>query len=302
MKRVIEKAKCIVVGVVIAMVGTALTGCSLVDRAFTALGDRVGEYIETVTYDNTDVRDNFSYSWRTSDNTGYIETYFWDGSDEKRHISVPESFDDIKITEVGGIHGRGVPAPFFVDVTHGMPDKELRKITHMDDVSATNTEYIDFYLYINEEHIGNVSVMNTYYYEEATSTIYVSQITVIDTTKVFKDTDFGYGLLPGVTDIETISYKAIVLGSGNSRVPGPTDYRYVGVAYISEEAADTIRDKYDLEKCDVEIEESVLQIYTELKDKEWEGSKDLSKDIIKPGCSGDIYISGNVIYFEMSTY
>ena len=302
MKRVIEKAKYIALGVVVAMAGTALTGCSLVDRAFTALGDKVGDYMDTITYDNTDVRDNFSYSWRTSDNTGYIETYFWDGSEEGKHINVPEGFDDITITGVGGIHGRGVPAPFYVSITSAMPDKELRRITSSTNVTVTNTEYIDFYLYVNRELEDMVSVTSELFYEEETSTVYATRVTIVDTTKVYTDTDFGYSLLPGVTDIETIAYTAKALGGGSSRVPGPTDYRYVGVAYISEDAAKAIADKYDLEKCDVEIEETISQIYTDLKDKEWETSSELSKDIIKPGCSGDVYISGNVIYFEMSTY
>ncbi|MCQ2493437.1 MAG: hypothetical protein MJ104_02440 [Lachnospiraceae bacterium] len=302
MKRVIEKAKCIVVGVVIAMAGTALTGCSLVDRAFTALGDRVGEYMETVTYDNTDTRDNFCYSWRTSDNTGYIESYSWDGSEEGKHINVPENFDDITITGVGGIHGRGVPAPFYVDIMNAMPDKELRRITFITDVNASYTEYIDFYLYVDRNLDDGISVMTNCYYEEETSTIYVSRVNVVDTTQFCVDTDYGYSLLPGVNEIESITYKAIVLGGGSGRVPGPTDYKYVGVAYISDASAETIAATYDLMDCDVDIDEEILQLDGSLQNKEWKTSNEFSNAVVKPGCSGRIYISGNVIYFEMSTY
>ena len=53
---------------------------------------------------------NVGYSERLG--KAFLATYNWDGSEEGMNIVLPESYNGIKITGLGGYTGRGVPAPF----------------------------------------------------------------------------------------------------------------------------------------------------------------------------------------------
>ena len=277
--------------------GVGLTGCSFVDN----ISNNIMSSIQAGRYGEYGSDSRFNYAMRTKDNTGYICTYYWDGTDDDRYIVMPDMLNDITINSVGGYFGNGNPDPFCVDIADGLTDKDVVRLYQIYNQEIENTEYIDFYLIADKERINKDDTGNVNYYEEATKTLYVSRVTVVDKTQIFTNTDDGRGLLPGITDIEEVTYRGEALGDDNDRVPGPTDYKFWGVAYISDEDAAEIASKYELEDCEVEIDAAIGALYRNLAGKEWKCSKELSRDLIKSGCSGDAYISGNVIYFAIFT-
>lgn len=105
-----------------------------------------------------------------------------------------------------------------------------------------------------------------------------------------------------VTDgIENIFVKEITLGSASGRVPGPTDYYYVGVAKISDDLAKSLMDKYDLEPVQIEYDRDIF-MYVDGQGEQWLTSDALSDDFLKAGNEGKVYLCGNEIYFEILRY
>lgn len=297
MKNRFRAVKGLVFGLTVVIAGTGLTGCGMLRNAVDSLSSsiqsgRYGTYVDS---------GSFEYALRERDNSGYISKYYWDGSDENRYIIMPDELDGVTINCIGGIYGNGNPNPFGVDMSEGLKSKNVREVAQTYNLVIDVTEYYDFYLIADTERIAKDSIHEMCFYEEDAKTLYVSRVTVIDTSLIFTDTDDGRSLLPGLTDIEKITYRAESLGESNDRVPGPTDYRYYGVAYISEEEAVRISSEYELEDSEAEIDAAIGYMCSDLEGREWKTSKKLSRDLIKPGYGGDVYVSDNVIYFVIFT-
>lgn len=82
-------------------------------------------------------------------NRSFVCSYHWDGTDEKRKIVIPDTFDGKKVTSLGGFMGRGAPTAFHIV----LPDEY--EIEYSDERNArpddnVPIENILFTLYLGE--------------------------------------------------------------------------------------------------------------------------------------------------------
>ena len=100
--------------------------------------------------------------------------------------------------------------------------------------------------------------------------------------------------LEGATEIE---WEQVTLGSGDSRVPGPTDYRFQGYIVLSDDAAQKYASSYDFTEAEPDV------TFENIKEREgkWKYSEDFCKDIIPEYYPGSVWIDGNTILFSVTT-
>lgn len=65
-------------------------------------------------YNGWDSVDDFDVLYNANKNVACVAGWHWDGDYDNMELTVPDEFDGIKITELGGYYGRGYPCPFSV--------------------------------------------------------------------------------------------------------------------------------------------------------------------------------------------
>lgn len=103
-----------------------------------------------------DAIDNFDVGYSKMLNNAFLSSYSWDGSDDTKNIVIPEEYQGIPITELGGYYGRGVPCAFGID----LPDSYQKDICDevnqwfvsdiYEDVESVDTIYLNFDLHISK--------------------------------------------------------------------------------------------------------------------------------------------------------
>ena len=83
--------------------------CFLISLALTLTGCTLCYEFDGNAIDNFDV----GYSDELDD--AFVATYHWDGSDDTKNIVIPEEYNGMKITSLGGYTGTGLPHAFSVD-------------------------------------------------------------------------------------------------------------------------------------------------------------------------------------------
>ena len=116
-----------------------------------------------------------------------------------------------------------------------------------------------------------------------------------------EDVDAADVFFNNSSDAENVFFKQIKVGYNNGRVPGPSDYKYVGVMKISDNMAEEIKAKYEFETEVVEFDRDIFE-YVDGKTPEWMTSNEFVNDYLKNTYSGKLYFYGNEIYFDIMTY
>ena len=103
---------------------------------------------------------DFGIGYSASNNKAYVGGYSYDLTKSSTDIVIPEEYNGIPITKLGGYFGLGVPTPFGVDFVHeSFPDYEsvelisspkIDMIYDIIDVKKTEIIYIDFTIYVSK--------------------------------------------------------------------------------------------------------------------------------------------------------
>ena len=98
----------------------------------------------------------FDVGYSSALNNAFLGTYNWDGTEENMNVVIPESYNGIKITELGGYFGRGVPSPFTISPTEDALNVLCENATEWQYVSDTanidnyNVQYLRFKLNVSK--------------------------------------------------------------------------------------------------------------------------------------------------------
>ena len=60
---------------------------------------------------------NFTVGYSTALHTAFVSIYSWDGTKDAMTITVPDTYEELPITTLGGYVGRGFPCPFDIVFT-----------------------------------------------------------------------------------------------------------------------------------------------------------------------------------------
>lgn len=55
-----------------------------------------------------------TWTYGVSRKDAFVICHQWDGKEENKRIVIPDEFDNVPVTRLGGYHGRGVPSPFSI--------------------------------------------------------------------------------------------------------------------------------------------------------------------------------------------
>ena len=106
-------------------------------------------------------------------------------------------------------------------------------------------------------------------------------------------------IFPNLEGIESVEFEVTTLGSGNSTVPGPTDYQYQGYIELTDEAAEKYASSYKWEDFDNDV--TFETINTRSGDFKYDPM--FTKDIIKKSSfAGKTWVDGNTILFSVHTF
>lgn len=125
---------------------------------------------------------------------------------------------------------------------------------------------------------------------------------LVDTSTYYHD-DFVLQHYAANPDTASSSeYEVSVLG-GQSRVPGPTDYKYTGVIYLTEDAALSYIDDYEWVEADnVPFDCSNID-YKYLENDTWYTCSDFTQSYFKGVAVSSLYFNGeDALIFSVSTY
>lgn len=95
----------------------------------------------------------FLYGHSRIPNAYFPISYTWDGNAEHMDIYIPEEYNGKRIASVGGVYGRGVPAPFSIVLPeeYDIPNDDDCAFVTYDENLVTDTEYAAYTFTI---HIG----------------------------------------------------------------------------------------------------------------------------------------------------
>ncbi len=75
----------------------------------------------------------------------FVARYYWDGRDETRTVVIPQKYEGRKLVSVGGFAGRGLPMPFYVDITRYFPEDTVF-LKNVDDEDISEVRELQFTL------------------------------------------------------------------------------------------------------------------------------------------------------------
>lgn len=103
-----------------------------------------------------DAIDNFDIGYSDVLNKAFVSSYNWDGTDETKNIVIPEEYNGIKITALGGYYGRGVPCAFGIDLPDSYQKDLCDEVNQWirsdiyEDIESADTIYLNFDLHISK--------------------------------------------------------------------------------------------------------------------------------------------------------
>lgn len=115
--------------------------------------------------------------------------------------------------------------------------------------------------------------------------------------KVSTDLDSIAVFFPKLEGAQEAEWEQITLGSGDSRVPGPTDYKYQGYVVISDDTAEQYASTYEWKEAEPEVKFENIQE----RSGNWKYSNDFAQDMLQGRYGGSIWIDGNLILFSITT-
>ncbi len=118
-----------------------------------------------------------------------------------------------------------------------------------------------------------------------------------ETIGVSSDTQAIGNMFPALEGVLETKWEQEKLGSGDDRVPGPTDYTYRGYVTLDEEAAANYAASYEW----TDAEPDVVFMEIEAVEGNWKYSSDFADDIIPGYYFGSVWLDGNTLLFCIST-
>lgn len=110
----------------------------------------------------SDAMDDFDIGYSKALKEAFVSSYNWDGIDENKNIVIPEEYNGMKITALGGYFGRGVPCAFGVQ----LPESYLNNLCSESNewfisdayeyIESVDTVYLNFNLHISK-NIENIT-------------------------------------------------------------------------------------------------------------------------------------------------
>lgn len=136
-----------------------LYGCSVEDSSFF--------------YTELEEADGLLIGINKAANCCFVSAYPFDTYQESYSVTIPDTYNNIPITRIGGYYGRGLPCPFRFEISEShmnAPDDSRYSMTFSGDIHEFNitepytVEDVVFYLQIGENiHEIVFVVMNEYY-------------------------------------------------------------------------------------------------------------------------------------------
>lgn len=83
----------------------------------------------------------------------YISRYYWDGDEQNMTIEIPDNFNGVPVTRLGGYFGRGVPCPFFVETVMDIDEQIIGDESYDFSQYYPNgytSVFLEFTVHINE--------------------------------------------------------------------------------------------------------------------------------------------------------
>lgn len=116
-------------------------------------------YSESAQYEGFDVHIN------RKENCCFVGKYTASGENEE--ITVPDEYDGVPITSLGGYYGRGMPTPFYIDLKDAFysvpPSDSDHRITGKDSLGSEEIQDIVFTLNIGK-NIKELKKINSAYF------------------------------------------------------------------------------------------------------------------------------------------
>ena len=104
----------------------------------------------------SDAIGDFDIGYSKMLNNAFLSSYNWDGSDETKNIVIPEEYQDIPITALGGYYGRGVPCAFGVNLSEVTQNDLCGEANQWfcsniyEDIESVDTIYLNFNIHISK--------------------------------------------------------------------------------------------------------------------------------------------------------
>ena len=120
--------------------------------------------------------------------------------------------------------------------------------------------------------------------------------------KIVTSTDISTAesIFPALKGVEKVEVEELSYGGSSDRtgIPGPTDYLYRGYITLSDEAAEKYMEKYSFEEAEAEVP------FKKISERpgHWMYSREFCMDIMPEGHTGDIWLSGDTLLFDMGTF
>lgn len=100
--------------------------------------------------DYSEQADEGMFSYAYGKKSAFVTEYRWDGTEEGMTVLIPEEYDGRKIVSVGGTFGRGLPMPFTVDISRGLP-KDAKTVDFAEEEKVDETKELNFTLIISKQ-------------------------------------------------------------------------------------------------------------------------------------------------------
>lgn len=100
--------------------------------------------------------DNFDVGYSEDAGDAFVSTYNWDGTEDAMNIVIPEEYNGLPITALGGYTGLGVPSPFGIELTESYSNSLCSEANMwgyssiFDDIESVETRYLNFNIHVSK--------------------------------------------------------------------------------------------------------------------------------------------------------
>lgn len=106
-----------------------------------------------------------------------------------------------------------------------------------------------------------------------------------------------------IAGYDKVEYESVYWDMHDRFAAGPTDYRYRGIVYFTEEQASTIKEQYEWEKVDDVPDFEFEKVNDESIDNgPWFSCKQFEKDNLSTVNVNYVVFDGNVLIFDISQF
>lgn len=121
---------------------------------------------------------------------------------------------------------------------------------------------------------------------------------VSSTESVMTDLTLLRKILPGIDDIEASCWVEVPMGG--SDFVGPTDYREVGYARLTESKAKELKETYTWAEVSFVAQMDGVDT-SAFEDSQWKVCKDFTNSVMSNTYQGNVYFDGSTIWFDVIT-